>query len=126
MQVTKYLKSNNIKYFPVKLVYSEHFKSDVPYSGFNGKGSHYNEFNTISDNELLERQTKHEDYPLVALNTFEQVILDVDDITKFKEAFPKLEKKLKKKCINYKSRNKRLSHYLIKLINKPDDAKKEL
>lgn len=115
MKVTKYLKSNQIKYFPIKI------DGKTPKGGLNDYGSHYNEFNTINEDELKERQTKNKEFPLVALNTFEQVILDVDDVDAFKEAFPKIEQKLREKCINYKSRNKRLPHYLIKLINKPQE-----
>ena len=107
MKVTNYLQNHQIKYFPVKLEFFEETKKTIPIGG------HYKDFFLKSAKELSTRQAKNIDYPLIGLNTFQQVILDIDNLENFKEKFPNIEKQLNDECIYYKSRNKRLPHYMI-------------
>lgn len=123
MKVIEYLLKNQIKYYPINLVDDHKTNKKIPVGSLNGYGSQYPEFKTISDKELQNRQRINKDFPLIALNTYEQIILDVDEIDVFEKSFPKLAKLLKKKCIYYKSRNKRLPHYIIKVKNLPANPK---
>ena len=120
MKVSNYLNEKNIKYLPVSLY--EYEKDGKKKIGINGAHD-YHDFETLDATAIHTRQKKNKTYPLIALNTYDQCILDIDNDENFKQLYPKVSKELEDNCIYYKSRNKRLPHYFIKLINKPETLK---
>ena len=115
MSVTNYLKTENIKYAPFDGIFNENKKLDRIKGQFNS----FNQFKIINDNQLNLLQKKKFKCGLIAIDTNEYNILDVDDIDEFILHHPKLSKKLSKYCVNYLSRNKRYPHYLINVVNLP-------
>jgi len=115
MQVVNYLQTADIKFSPIDIIFNANKKVDR----INGTFNSYNQFKTIDDKQLNLLQKKKFKCGLIAVDTNDQSILDVDDMDEFILHYPKIAKKLNKECINYLSRNKRLPHFLINIVNLP-------
>jgi len=119
MLVTEFLRENEIKYCPLDITFDNNKKVKC----FNGKFKDYKSFNTISNSALVDLQKRNFTCGIIALNTFDITILDIDNLELFEQHYPQLSKTLEESCIYYRSRNKRLPHYFLYIDDLPEDAK---
>ena len=119
MLVTEFLRENDIKYCPLDIT----FDSNKKVKCFNGKFKDYKLFSTISNSALVDLQKRNFTCGIIALNTFDITILDIDNLELFEQHYPQMAKTLEQSCIYYRSRNKRLPHYFLYIDDLPEDAK---
>jgi P4 family phage/plasmid primase-like protien len=105
MKVTEFEKQNMIKHFPIELKYNDGKLQII------GQKNGFNDFK-LSD-KIIDKRFERQ-YSFIASDTTMIQRIDVDDMELFKERF---DVESLNKTPHYLSRNKRLPHYFVKLIN---------
>jgi P4 family phage/plasmid primase-like protien len=107
MKVVEFEEKNKISHFPIDIVYDKKNRiKEIKYC------HSFKDFRELSDDLLAARNNRTT--ALMAGDTYNVQRIDVDDIESFKQVF---DMDLLGNTPHYMSRNKRLPHYFIKLVN---------
>ena len=108
MKVTAFENKNNVEHFPIDLKTGK----DGKVKSIIGQKKGFKDFLDLSPEALEKRNNR--DYPIIASSTYSIQRIDVDDLELFKQYF---DLDLLYTTPHYLSRNKRLPHFYIKLVN---------
>lgn len=123
--IVDFLSNNNINYFPISIRIKEDGKKEL--LKINGRFPKTTDFNTLSLQELKERQKTKSSHIAIDTNNIYHIDVDFKDDIEYSKEEIDFVNELKAKCPYYKSSSKeRGKHLLFKSKNVIDNNSKKL